>query len=287
MQSKIKSVRLSDIAIDGETQQRERIDNAIVSEYAEAMRCGAKFPPVTLFFDGAAYWLADGFHRRHAYAEAEIPEVPADVRDGTKRDARLFSASANGTHGIRLTNADKRRSVMVLLGDKEWCQWSDNQIAKHCHVTQPFVSKVRKEVIPDKSEGVITVIPPTTEKPKAVPTVGTGEAENNQEKPQEQDDNHYDPNEEALDIAHQTVRELAAENEALKDRLAVEVMPGCEDDKTAALKTITELRARVTALEAELDAVKSSRDGYMRENASMKSQMAMQRKEIQKLKGGQ
>ncbi len=103
-------------------------------------------------------------------------------------------------------------------------------------------------------------------------------------KPQEPE---YDPHEEELEVAHETVRELAAENESLKDRLAVEVMPGCEDDKTAAMNTITELRARVTALEAELDAVKSSRDGYMRENASMKSQMAMQRKEIKNLKGGQ
>ncbi len=71
----------------------------------------------------------------------------------------------------------------------------------------------------------------------------------------------------------------------MKDRLAVEVMPGCEDDKTAALNTITELRARVTALEAELDAVKSSRDGYMREAGATKQQLKMQRREIEKLKG--
>jgi len=62
-------------------------------------------------------------------------------------------------------------------------------------------------------------------------------------------------------------------------------MPGCDDDKTAALDTITELRARVVVLEAELDAVKASRDVYMRESSSMKRQMAMQRKEIEKLKG--
>ena len=101
----------------------------------------------------------------------------------------------------------------------------------------------------------------------------------------EPEEPQYDPHEDELAVAHETVRELAAENEALKDRLAVEAMPGCDDDKTAALDTITELRARVVVLEAELDAVKASRDVYMRESSSMKRQMAMQRKEIEKLKG--
>jgi len=101
----------------------------------------------------------------------------------------------------------------------------------------------------------------------------------------EPEEPQYDPHEDELAVAHETVRELAAENEALKDRLAVESMPGCDDDKTAALDTITELRARVVVLEAELDAVKASRDVYMRESSSMKRQMAMQRKEIEKLKG--
>ena len=38
MQFKTKSVKLSDIAIDGGTQQREKINEEIVAEYAEAMR---------------------------------------------------------------------------------------------------------------------------------------------------------------------------------------------------------------------------------------------------------
>ena len=277
MQIKTKSVNLSDISIDGETQQREKINIDIVAEYAESMRCGAKFPAVTLFYDGANNWLADGFHRYHAAREVPSPDILSDIREGTQRDARLYSASANGTHGMRLTNADKRRSVMVLLGDKEWSQWSDNQIAKHCHVTQPYVGKIRKELEPPevkvKSQH-ITVISPECTSPD-----GTKD-----EKPEVAAPD-YDPHDEELENAHDTVRELAAENEALKDRLAVELMPGCEEDKTAAINTIQELRARVVTLEAELDAVKASRDGYMREAAAMKQQLKMQRREIENLKG--
>jgi hypothetical protein len=31
--------------------------------YAEDMAAGAVFPAIVLFFDGAEYWLVDGFHR--------------------------------------------------------------------------------------------------------------------------------------------------------------------------------------------------------------------------------
>jgi hypothetical protein len=119
--------------------------------------------------------------------------------------------------------------------------------------------------------------------PKAVEKI-TGKRPGSKQKP-EVAAHDYDPHEEELENAHDTVRELAAENEALKDRLAVELMPGCEEDKTAAITTIQELRARVVTLEAELDAVKASRDGFMREAGAMKQQLKMQRKEIEKLKG--
>ena len=144
---KTKTIKLSDIVIDAGTQQREKINDKIVAEYSEAMKCGAQFPAVTVFFNSAEYYLVDGFHRYWAHKTAGIENITADVHEGTKRDARLFSAGVNNTHGIRLTNQDKRNAVLVLIEDDEWSEWSDNKIAKHCKVTQPFVSKVRKEVI--------------------------------------------------------------------------------------------------------------------------------------------
>ncbi len=46
----------------------------------------------------------------------------------------------------RRTNADKRKAVETLLNDKEWSQWSDNEIARKCEVHQTTVSKYRKEL---------------------------------------------------------------------------------------------------------------------------------------------
>ena len=46
-------------------------------------------------------------------------------------------------HGKRRTNADKRKAVMTMLNDEEWCKWSDREIAEKCCVSNRFVSNVR------------------------------------------------------------------------------------------------------------------------------------------------
>lgn len=88
---------------------------------------------------------------------------------------------------------------------------------------------------------------------------------------------------EKLDEAQEAVSVLSEENDRLNDRLAVQSMDASDEEKRAAIETITELRAKVKTLESELSAVKASRDGYMRENAQLKKQVAMQRKQLDKV----
>lgn len=132
---------------DGGTQPRAAMDGDLVTEYAEAMEAGATFPPVTVYYDGAVYWLADGFHRVMAVERLGWYEIPAEVRQGTRRDAVLASAGANATHGARRTNADKRRAVMALLEDDEWGRWSDREIGRRALVSNRFVSNLRAELL--------------------------------------------------------------------------------------------------------------------------------------------
>ena len=145
-------VQLSQVAIDGGTQPRCEIDESLVTEYAEAMRDGAQFPPIVVFHDGVKFWLADGFHRTHAARKAGLEVLDADVRDGTRRDAILFSVGANAAHGSRRTNADKRKAVMTLLEDEEWSQWSDREIARQCAVHHTFVGKMRGSLVTNTSD---------------------------------------------------------------------------------------------------------------------------------------
>lgn len=143
-----KILELNAIRIDGGTQPRERIDENVVAEYANAMRDGAIFPPVVVFHDGVDNWLADGFHRLHATRKIEANEIACSVQSGTKREAILYAVGANASHGVRRTNDDKRRAVMTLLNDAEWSHWSNREIARRCAVHSTSVDKWRAESQP-------------------------------------------------------------------------------------------------------------------------------------------
>lgn len=143
----IKDIELDKIRIDGGTQPRAKIDMEVVNDYSTSFELGANFPPIDVFFDGKEYWLADGFHRYHGARAANLESISANIHKGTVRDAKLFCVGCNDSHGLRLTNADKRIKVEILLNDDEWSQWSDNEIAKRCGVSQPFVGQVRKTLI--------------------------------------------------------------------------------------------------------------------------------------------
>ena len=137
---------LSQIRCDGGTQSRAAIHQATVDEYAEDYKNGANFPPITVFYDGEIFWLADGFHREKAARKAGLTEIAAIVKQGTRRDAVLYSVGANAKHGLRRTNADKRRAVMTLLEDGEWKGWSNVAIAKQCGVDEKTVRNLRKSL---------------------------------------------------------------------------------------------------------------------------------------------
>lgn len=137
-------VKLSDIRTNGGTQSRVGMNPSVVDEYAAAMLDGAEFPRMVIFYDGAHHWLADGFHRHAAYLKADIAVVEADVRQGSQRDAILFSVGANSSHGLQRTRDDKRRAVLTLLQDAEWSLWSDREIARRCAVSDFLVRSLRE-----------------------------------------------------------------------------------------------------------------------------------------------
>lgn len=140
------ALALDKICIDGGTQSRAALNDEAVADYSAAIRDGTDFPPVVVFFDGKHHWLADGFHRFHAYRRAGATDIPADVRKGTKRDAVLFSVGANKGHGLRPTNADKRCAVAMALAHPEGSKWSDRAIATHCGVDHKTVAKIRADL---------------------------------------------------------------------------------------------------------------------------------------------
>lgn len=133
------------IRTDGGTQMRANMSEATLQEYTDAWLEGVEFPSITVFFDGFDYWLGDGFHRKasHARAFAGEKSILCDIRQGTQRDAILYSVGANSKHGLRRTNEDKRRAVVTLINDTEWGQWSNREIARRCGVDEKTVRNFR------------------------------------------------------------------------------------------------------------------------------------------------
>jgi len=252
------------IRIDCGTQSREKIDQQVVSDYAVALKDGAKFPAVVVFHDGLEYYVADGFLRYLAHVQAGRSEIEAEVKNGTLRDAILYSLSANDTHGLRRTNADKRKSVMTLLEDEEWKQWSSSEISRSCKVSTVFVIKIRNAL---------------GDKPEVVKINRNGKVEERKSEHKKHEWNPpplIDPRPivdmtEVQDEKDDALQILLEENQKLTDKLTLAALP--EEDRFLAEMEIEDLREELRLTKIELEAVKISRDQFQAENAQMKRQI--------------
>jgi DNA-binding transcriptional regulator YhcF (GntR family) len=267
------NVNLDKIVINGGTQSRDKIDESVVADYADAMLAGAEFPPLEVFHDGVSYWLADGFHRYFAAKRAKSPGFKCNLHEGTLRDAILFSFGANKSHGLQRSAATKRKIVTAMLSDLEWQDWSDRDIAVKCGFSHTFVSAVRKELGKAKSTTtfnrmgkVVTRKDPEKKQIDPVPEFSEAEVEREEIKA--------------------VVDYLKKQNEELQDQLTVVQAASIDDiQKEKAQSIIKDLRAQIRALEIELKEITVSRDMYQRENGELKKQVASLLKKLKKLEG--
>lgn len=137
-----QAIKLEEISIYGGTQTRAATNDEAIVHYAEEMEAGVAFPPITLFFDGSKYWLADGFHRYLAAKHNGYENILADVHEGGRSTALEHALGANATNGLFRTTADKRHAVEVAL--EEWPDRSNPVLAEICKVSVEFVRKQRQ-----------------------------------------------------------------------------------------------------------------------------------------------
>lgn len=147
-------IKIASIEMDTSIQCRAMIDTALVNEYAERMTEGDKFPPVVLFGTAAHCWIGDGWHRVTAAQQMGFINIPAELKNGGRTDALKCALSANAAHGIRRTNADKRRCVNVAIA--EFGTLSSTTIAKMCGVALDTVQRHRTEQVSDSETSKVT-----------------------------------------------------------------------------------------------------------------------------------
>jgi hypothetical protein len=279
-------LKLNQIKIDGGTQQRDEICLATVAEYAEAYQNDAEMPPVAVYFDGAAYWLVDGFHRYHAAIKAGMTHIDADITNGTVREAILHSVGVNVTHGLKRSNADKRKAVQTLLNDAEWARWSSVQIAKVCGVGDDLVNSMRasrtetiyknkygqtaKMNVTSGNEGENSQPPEMKDKPEMSPPETKVRAA------------ELPPDDCEIEQLRDSLDALSADHDRISDRLAVAAMDATDDEKRLAAVTMAELREENRLLQINLRAVTISRDQLINENSELKKQIKMMQRQLKK-----
>lgn len=155
-----RKLAIQSIIIDDNLQMRVAIDESVIDDYAFLMKDGVEFPPLIVFEDNACtermrsdkqYWLVDGFHRYYAYKLNNTKYIPCTIYKGDFFHARLYALSANSTHGLPRSNADKRKAVLEALFDPELSLHSNRQIALYCGVSRRFVDKLRHELLKQNS----------------------------------------------------------------------------------------------------------------------------------------
>ncbi len=145
---------LSSLIIDENLQQREKLNQAVIDEYALAYSLGEKLPPITTWYctdnkydyERDHVFLVDGFHRVAAAKIAGLTQLPHTQLSGTYREAVLYSMSVNSTHGLRRSNADKRKAVLTLLNDDEWKELSTRELAEIANVSHQLVHNLRTDL---------------------------------------------------------------------------------------------------------------------------------------------
>ena len=256
-----RTIKLDEIRIDGGTQVRENISQETVYKYKEDMENGDQFPPLEVVYDGASYWLVDGFHRYHAMKLIGYRTVDTLYRPGTLRDARILALSMNSKHGLPRTHADKRKAVLSALEMEEFANATDAEIAKACEVSKPFVAGLRRPEAKErqqesmkrhveKRKAAELITPQKSEEPD--PRVGEApdEAELRAAELAHQADvetmHKLLESDEPLKVAHEEIKKLTFLNAQLEVRIN-----GLMAEKNEAVKMVKSLQRQLDKLKKE------------------------------------
>jgi len=271
----MKTLNILNIRIDGGTQPRKEINYDVVKDYAEAMREGTSFPPVTVFFDGAEYWLADGFHRYHATKANATASIDAEVYQGSLDDAKEYSYGANKDRGLSMSPEDNKEIVRKMLLEPRYKEWTQARIAAHVGVTAMMVSRVKASMTDlPKQDTKKYVTKDGVERKIDVSNIGKKTEKTTETKPEP-----YDENEDKIRELSEVITQLDEEVTLLKDKIAIGQWDASEIEKIDVEETLTDLRERIRLLEIDNKALRESRDMFQNRNAElMKTVTYLQRK---------
>lgn len=243
----------ADIKENGLRQPITLLDGMILdggNRYRACLRAGVS--PKFVDFDGGnivSFVLSANLHRRHMSAGQQAAIV-ASAQDWSK------SQTVGNPQLRNVAQLDTAKDRAAISGASHRTQQSADKVAK----ANPALAKQVAHGEKSLPAALKEITPP---KPVVEPA--------------------YNPADDEAEEMKEAVRTIAAENDVLRVRLAMDANGATDEEKAFAFENMEAKDERIRALEAEVSALRASRDKYQRDNADMKSQLASQRKLIAKL----
>lgn len=110
-----KKLKISDIEFDKEVYPRTGVDFITVSRYYNALKSGAKFPPIVVAELDGKNVLLDGAHRLAAHKSAKRKDIEVDlVKVEDRQELYIEAIKANVRHGKQFSTYDTTKICIKL-----------------------------------------------------------------------------------------------------------------------------------------------------------------------------
>lgn len=128
-------------------QARFESSPEVINDYVALYKAEAELPPIEVFDVEGKLYIVDGFHRLAARIKLEETFIRCTVVDeGTMDDAAWYATGVNKGHGLRRTNADKRKAVQLALESEIGRERSSRDVAEHVGVSHTLVQEVQRQL---------------------------------------------------------------------------------------------------------------------------------------------
>lgn len=171
IQSKIEPIAITKLIRSSALQPRVKLDSETIADYASKMHrekgrtgfvinpmSGERWKNIIVYTDGEKYWLADGFHRVAAAEKRGHQLFQAEIRQGVKRDAFIYSLGANEDHGLKRNSRDKRTLIQKAVSDPELRNLSSRDLQDILKISHTHINNVRNEMINDGAIPALTEV---------------------------------------------------------------------------------------------------------------------------------
>ena len=127
----------------GSSPRLNGIDKAHVTRLAEAE---AQYPPILV--DKRTMQVIDGMHRLLAASKRGCETINVVFFEGSDADAFLRAVSENVTHGLPLSQADRRAAAERITSSHPYM--SDRAIGRSAGLAAPTVAGIRRRALKDE-----------------------------------------------------------------------------------------------------------------------------------------